>query len=369
MRVVVAHGPDLDDRELRRIVLGSGLDCGPNDCVRWNSLSKRLGEADADLVLVSVDDHADESWQALREARALTESPLLAIGRTDEDMVIERARGFGVASVLDRGDLRRALDTVLEQWSAQRDTKRRRGRVVSVYAPTPGSGGTTVAANLAGALARKHPDDVALIEMSAEFGDLAMLLNLTPRHSASDVCKRWRGLDPTGLKSSFCQHASGLLVLANAGENHTNPFLTDEAARRLAILSRMTAAYSVLSLDNRLTDVEVEAMQLSDAVALVVRPDVPAVRRAQWTVDQAVISGVPRDRFHLVVNRFGQSGQLALTHVEESLGMRATALIPDDPRSVNRAANMGQLLHEQSRVKRISRRFSALANKLHGVAT
>jgi pilus assembly protein CpaE len=161
-------------------------------------------------------------------------------------------------------------------------------------------------------------------------------------------------------------HSSGLRVLANAVDAVQNRYLTTEAVRRLAILARVAIRYTVLALDNRLSEVEVEAMRLSDAIVVVIRPDVPGVRRARWALAEAVTQGVPRNRFRVVVNRYGQSGQLPLAQIESALGFKARHLIPDDPGSVNRAANEGQLLRAGLWQRRIHRRFAALAGVLNG---
>jgi Flp pilus assembly CpaE family ATPase len=109
-------------------------------------------------------------------------------------------------------------------------------------------------------------------------------------------------------------------------------------------------------------------MRLSDAVVYVVRPDVPAVRRAALVLNEVLAAGIDRQRICLVVNRFGQPGQLALKQLESTLDMRAAHLIPDDPQNVNRAANYGSLLQERARFKKITRRFAALANALNAKA-
>lgn len=366
MRVVVGHRPSANSTELRQIMLGSGLDCGAEDCVSWEALPVRLGRGDADLVVVEVEAASEQPWRALQEARELTAAPLLAFGPAEDTDLVNRARRLGAVGYLDQAELRRSLDGALDQLLARGPTRGRRGRVVAVFAPTPGSGGTTVAANLAGAWVRRHAGEVALVELAAEFGDLAVLLNIQPQHTAEEVCRRWASLDKTCLRSSFTDHESGLKVLVNDAERSRNEYLDPQAARRIAILSRMAVGYTVLALDSRLTEIELEAMRLSDAVAFVVRPDVPAVKRAQRALEQLLAAGIVRERIRLVVNRYGQSGQLALNQLETALALRAAHLIPEDPRSVNRAANMGQLLHQQSRMRKISRKFAALAQALNG---
>jgi pilus assembly protein CpaE len=368
MRAVVGYGPDADRQQLRQIVLGSGLECGADDCVAWQDLSARLGQVDADFVLVKIDPADEQSWTAAEEARGLTTAPVLAIGPAGNADLSRRIQRLGAVGPLDEQSLPRSLDAALDDWFQAQKKKTRRGKVFSVFSPTPGSGATTVAANLAGAFSRKYVDDVALVDLTSDFGDLAVLLNAEFRHTAQDVCRRCATLDRTSLRASLADHSSGLKVLLNASDQPRNEYLSMDAGRRIAILTRMTIGYTVLALDSRLTDVEKEAMRLSDAVVYVVRPDVPAVRRAALVLNEVLAAGIDRERICLVVNRFGQPGQLALKQLESTLDMRAAHLIPDDPHNVNRAANYGSLLQERARFKKITRRFASLANALNAKA-
>lgn len=337
-----------------------------DDAVPWPGLAVRLSQGDADLVVVEARDDAALDWSAIREATGLTSAPVVAVGPVGQGELAWKARQAGVAEFLDEANFRPALDAVLDRLARAGAIMRRRGIVISVLAPTPGSGGSTVAANLAGALAAKSPGEAALVELTHGLGELALLLNVEPKHTIADVCRRWQKLDTNSLGNSFFEHPSGLRLLAGSMKPKLNGDLTAESVRRIAVLARIIFRYTVLALDTHMEAAELEAMRLSDAVVLVVRPDVPAVRRAQWALERAVQEGVPVERIHLVVNRWGQGGQLKMKQVEESLGLKVARAIPDDPRRVNKAANRGILLRELAPYARISRGFRNLAISLNG---
>ena len=129
------------------------------------------------------------------------------------------------------------------------------------------------------------------LELSQEHGDLALMLDLEPRHTSESVCQRWQKLDQVGLKSSLHEHAAGFRVLANAVEC-PGGHLSVSAVRRIITLSRILSDVSVIALDSQLSEEALTAMRLSDHVLVVVRPDVPALRRAHRFCDQAIKSGV-----------------------------------------------------------------------------
>lgn len=363
MRAVLAHGPGADQRELRHWLLGAGLDCESADIVPWDTLSTRLGQQDADLVVALMDGAQEQDWRSVEQGKSLTAAPLVVVAKAQESPLLERARRAGAARIVPPQQVREGLDEIAANMAQA--TQSQRGAVISVFAPTPGSGATTVAANLAFALHERHPGSVGLVELAREIGDLALLMDMRPETTAEQVCQRWRVLDRISLRHSFQKHRSGMWVLVNSPDSGENPHLTVESARRLAVLVRTTTQFAVLALDNRTGPCELEAMRLSDIVALVVRPDIPAVRRAHWAMLQAVAAGVPRERFRLVLNRHGMKGGLRQGEIEEALQLKATARIPESPRPIHRAANRGELLGETGGGWRlVTRRFRSLAGTL-----
>ena len=104
----------------------------------------------------------------------------------------------------------------------------------------------------------------------------------------------------------------------------------------------------------------------ADVVLLVIRGDVPSVKRARRLLVALPGMGVSANRVHVVLNRDGQAGQLSLSQIESGLGQSVQHRIPDDPSRVNRAMNYGELV-VASWGARISRSFKALAQELTGV--
>ena len=63
-----------------------------------------------------------------------------------------------------------------------------------------GVGKSTLAVNVATALALKHPDDVLLIDTSLQIGSCAMLLDIKPTTSIVDAVRERDRLDETLLR-------------------------------------------------------------------------------------------------------------------------------------------------------------------------
>lgn len=362
MSTVVSHPPGIDLTRLRQAILGSGLECALADCVPWKDLGVRLLRNDAELLVVKVAQEPRLDWPSLGEALALTQAPLIVVGPEDEQC-INAARGVRAVDYIRESNLESEMPTAVERLMMSGSLRRERGSIVTVIAPTPGSGGSFVAANLAGVLAADHPEQIGLVELAHRSNDLAMLFNVTPEHTLGDVTSAWQKLDRLSLKNYFMRdEATGTSLLLNQTGTVAEVPVTEDVVRRIGLLSRLSFRVTMLALEGRFDAGEVEALRMSDQIVLVVRPDVPSVRRTQWALDFLREQGISEDRIRLVVNRWGAPSQLKLKQIEDSLGLKAALLLPEDARRVNRSINRGVVMQKLAPRCTICRRLREFAN-------
>ena len=368
MRIVLADNQQQRSEQLRRILLGEGLTCEAEDVVNYDGLPGRLAGTKADLVLVTCNGAEEESLRAIRAAHQATDAPILAAGPVATIPLIREAMRAGAREFLDLSRFRQELAEVLEGIEVDGTVASRRGQVISLYSPSGGVGVSTTAINLAAGLAAGSPDQIALVDLRPAPSDLALMLDIEPEHTVDEVCGAWERLDRRMLEGAMVRHASGARVLAQAGypaDGGIPPkVITPQAVRQLLTLLRRICAVTVVDLAADLGAEQIEAMRYSNSVGLIVRADVPGLRRARWALDTAVAMGIARRRFRLVLGRWGQRGQVEPAKVEEILGIKVFQSIPEDCQAVNRAVNRGVPLAELSRVSRISRSFSSFAHSV-----
>lgn len=368
MRIVLADNQQARREQVRRVLLGEGLTCEADDVVGFEQLPARLAGVKTDLVLVVTNGCREAALEAIRTAHQVTSVPILVTGQQATVDVVREAMRAGAREFLDLARFREELSEALIKIEAEGDVPNERGTVIALYSPNGGVGVSTTAVNLAARLASNLPNQVALIDLKPAPSDLALMLDLQPQYTLDHVCRTWQRLDRRMLGGAMTQHASGIHVLAQAGypEDGSLPqnTLTRPAVRQICCLLRRMYRFTVLDMAHTLDDEQLEAMQLSNLVGLIARADVPGLRRARWALDAAAAKGIERDRFRLVLNRFGQSGQVDLAKVEEILGIKVFQRIPEDHRAVNRAVNRGVPVSEVSKLSRISRSFSSFARSV-----
>jgi pilus assembly protein CpaE len=367
MRAVVAHESLEQGEPIRRTLLGMGVECGAADCVARSDLLVRLAQSPTDLILVAVGTQWDGARSAIREALEQTSAPVLAVGPTNDAPQILKTLQCGAREYLDADRLQVDLEAALEKLRMTGAVKEsHQGLVVGVVSATPGCGVTTIATNLAFTWATKYPGQVALIEFGTEASDLALSLDLDPRHTVSDVVENWQRMDAALIKRSVVGHAGGVQVLAQKPESLRTDPMDPQAVKKAVLLLKTMYRPVVLDVGHVLGEEQYQALKLCDVVALVVRLDVPGLRQARRLMRDLEEKGVARDRIRLVANRYGQKGQLGWKKAEEALGASFTEYLPEDSGKLNNALNKGIPLVSASRHSSIARRFAKLAHQLNG---
>jgi pilus assembly protein CpaE len=219
-----------------------------------------------------------------------------------------------------------------------------------------------VATGLAFALAK--PDPVALAELGSGTPELALALDLQPKHSLAELIRESERVDVSMIRDVAVPHAAGVSVLAYTPESLAPAAVTPAVARDFQVLLRSAFAWSVADAGHGLGAGTEELLTHSDAVVVVTRLDPPALRLTRRYLATLAEHGVPVEEVAVVANRYGQPGLVPWKKAEESLQANVFAWLPDDPASVNGALLAGRPLAEAAGRSRLARELAKLATEL-----
>lgn len=233
------------------------------------------------------------------------------------------------------------------------------GRVLTVISPKGGSGKTTVAANLAATIAQHRPDDVVMVDMDVQFGDLGYAYRLDPEYSLLNAVAP--GVSPTVLKGFLTPHASKVLTLAAPDHpedaDDIDPAKATDVVRTLSDLFGVVLVDTAAGLDERTLTV----LDAATDVILVTATDVPSVRAAVKELDILQRLGLlDKRRHHMVLNRADARVGLSVGDIEETVGLKASMSIPST-RAIPTALNLGEpavLADTRGNVARSFQRFA-----------
>jgi pilus assembly protein CpaE len=219
------------------------------------------------------------------------------------------------------------------------ESKSRGGRVITVFSAKGGCGKTTLATNLAAALADSKKGSVALLDLDLAFGDVAIALQLFPSHTIADAVPIGEDLDGPALLSLLTSHRSGLQALVAPMEPSAADSIDTTLVVRIVDLLKEEFDYVIIDTPPALDDNVLAAFDRSDVVALLATLDIPALKNLKLTLETLELIGFPRDKLKIVLNRSDSKVGLALSEVEKTLKAPIVAQIPssrDVPASTNR---------------------------------
>ena len=276
---------------------------------------------------------------------------VILVRRRVDTSVLTDALRAGVFEVVDERDLAGLNSAVRRARELARQLRetvggggviaepQSRGQLVTVFSAKGGCGKTTLATNLAAALADRGRREVCLVDLDLAFGDVAIALQLFPAHTIADAVPLADSLDASAVGSLLTPHSPGLTTLVAPIEPGTAESIPASLVSTILDLLKQQFDFVIVDTPPAFDDHVLAAFDQSDMVALLATLDIPALKNLKLTLETLDLLNYPRERWRLVLNRADSKVGLALNEVEKTLKAPIAAQIPssrDVPASINR---------------------------------
>ncbi len=270
--------------------------------------------------------------------------------RVDTVTLTEALRA-GVREVVKERDIRGLHDSLQRSRALARSLReqaglpsatgdeRPNGRVTTVFSAKGGCGKTTLATNLAAALAADGKRQVCLVDLDLAFGDVAIAMQLFPSHTLADALQLSDSLDESAVSALLTQHSPGLCALVAPLEPGTAESIPASLVAKVLAILKQTFDHVVIDTPPAFTDHVLAAFDASDSMALVTTLDVPALKNLKLTLETLDLLNYPREQWRVVLNRSDSKVGLQVSEVEKVLGAPVALEIPSSrsvPASINR---------------------------------
>ena len=255
------------------------------------------------------------------------------------------------------------LTAVVRQVAEERMAAAESGgaQIVSLFSPKGGVGRTTLAYNLAVALAGDEP--VCLVDGSLQFSDLRGLLR-APADARSILDLPTDRIKEGDVAEVMYHDPSGIdVLLAPPRVEMAEMISTRDIEKALSLLRRL---YGHVVIDTRatLSDDVLAFLDASDLVLQVLTFDAQAVRALAMSSDAFAAIGYPPSKLAVVLNRADASGGMSREEVEEVLGQHIDFEVVSDGHLVLAANNEGVPFVSASPDAQISKGVRSIAASL-----
>ncbi|MBV8087487.1 MAG: AAA family ATPase [Chloroflexi bacterium] len=242
------------------------------------------------------------------------------------------------------------------------------GDVISVFGAKGGVGRTTIATNLAVALALKYGQRVAIVDLDLQLGDVSLLLDIVPERTIADLVPVVEKLDPELMRGFLSVHASGLKVLpAPLRPEEGEKVQAAHIRKILEVLSR-TYDYVVVDTPRQLNDSVVTTLDMSNMVCLVASNQLTCLKSTKVCLGMLKSWRYTNDKVKLVMNQAHNGSSLPMNDAETAIDYPIFWKVPYDGHLVA-ASHWGKpFVHAQPGAK-ISQNIAALADAVSGSRT
>jgi pilus assembly protein CpaE len=278
---------------------------------------------------------------------------IVLVNTTSTENWIQAAR-IGIHNIIEpntsKKDIISAIGVALERgvqtltnFGVSTRIEKKRGRLITVLSPKGGSGKTTVAVNVATAIAQAAPNRTLLIDFDCQFGDVATALGLSPERTLTDL-GNLPNLDATSVKLFMTRDSTGsLLVLPSSGSPEEADVVDKVLAEKLLEIVLSEFDYIVVDTAAGIDERSLAAISFASDLLLIASMDVASVRNLIKEIKILDRLRKPSQTCHFVLNRFTSDSGLKIADIVEAVGFPVSSQIATSSLLLKRS-NSGQVV-------------------------
>ena len=265
---------------------------------------------------------------------------------------------------LTQGDLEGALNRVRTARKQLMPVENREGRIIVVTGHKGGAGSTTIAVNLALALAESATGRLALIDLGRPFPDVGTFLDQESNYSIVDLVQNIANLDRAFIQRIMQPYDARLSILHGAADFKEQDSLDLESLEPIFAILRQMYSYIVIDLSHWLDELFLRVLTEADMVLMLTGLTVPDLRNLKKLWPYTMEWRQDKRKIKIVVNRYDNSSGLQLRDLENILQHPAFATVPSDYQALMQCLNQGSPLMGAAPRSKLWRSIKELTSRL-----
>ena len=197
-----------------------------------------------------------------------------------------------------------------------------KGRLFTVFSTKGGVGKSLVATNVAVSIADAG-QSVCLVDLDINSGDVAIMLQLSPSRTITDLVAFNGVIDEGAVESILTKYSDNLsIVAAPVRLDSPDEASADDIGK---LLDALKYRFDVVVVDTSgvFDDEALAALDRSDIIILVGTLDIPALKGLKVATSTLDLLNYPRDTWRFVLNRNDGKVGLSASEYESTLGLKA----------------------------------------------
>ncbi|MFN3312295.1 MAG: CpaE family protein [Hyphomonas sp.] len=242
------------------------------------------------------------------------------------------------------------------------------GRQISVVGAKGGVGASTIAHNLAWALAENVKVNTTLVDLDLSFGTTALDFNQDTPQTIADALLAPERADDAVIERLLARATERLSLFTAPANINQMMDIPDEAFSMVIEGVRRNVPYMVLDLPHVWNNWVRSVLIASDEVIVVCQPDLASLRNGKNLIDQLKGHRVNDHPPRLVLNMCGvpKRPEIPVKDFAAAIGVEPEIVLPFDPELFGTAANNGQMVSETGPTSKPAMAIDELASALSG---
>lgn len=214
-----------------------------------------------------------------------------------------------------------------------------RGRVITLFSACSNTGKTTIAVNLAVALAQMTRQRVALVDSDVRFGDIGTFLDLPAKPNLADLATLGDEINTRTVEECMYPHETDVSVL-------TAPSLTGESRKVGAedverVVSLLAENFDLIIVDTPdiYSQIVVRSLEMARELVLVCTAGEWALEKTRQAINYLRFESL-LGKTKLVVNSINEVTKMEPSDTGRTLGCEVYASVPYD-RNISTATELG----------------------------
>ena len=242
------------------------------------------------------------------------------------------------------------------------------GKQISVVGAKGGVGASTIAHNLAWALAENAKVNTTLVDLDLSFGTTALDFNQEPTQTIADALLQPERADDAVIERLLAKASDRLSLFTAPASIGQIMDIPDESYLSVIEVVRRNVPYLVLDLPHVWSRWVQRTLVASDEVIVVCQPDLASLRNGKNYIDQLKAARPNDNPPRLIINMSGvpKRPEIPVKDFGAAIGIEPEVILPFEPELFGTAANNGQMISETDPTARSSQAIDHLASLLTG---
>jgi pilus assembly protein CpaE len=310
-------------------------------------------EAKPDIVLMDINMPVLDGIKATREiCLSVPETTVIIMSVQNEQEYLKKAMAAGARGFLTKPfsgeDLVRTIINIYdleakrrEKTSLPKTSEEIKSKIITVFSTKGGVGKTTISSNLAVCLSRTTRKKVALIDLDLQFGDVAIMLNLSVKNTISELIKEINQADEEILEDYLVTHFSGVRVLPAPIKPEYSEYITSNHVQKILNILKQNYHYIIVDTSASFHETVLTSLDMSDKILFISTLDLPTIKNIKSGLDVMESLHYKNEKIKIILNKASEQYGIKFKDFETTLKQSIWSYIPEDSQTVITSANKG----------------------------